>query len=402
MKDQWGAFCSSDIRADATAEGALSGLSFAVKDVFDIRGHAAGAGNPDWKRTHNVAKRHAVAVEQLLSSGARLAGLTHTDELMFSLNGENWHYGTPVNPKAKQRIPGGSSSGSAVAVAAGLVDFALGTDTGGSVRIPASYCGIYGFRPTCGAVPMQGVIPLAPSFDTVGWFANDNRILLEVGKVLLPRESVRREPPAFKRIWIGEDGFALLESGIREEVMPTVQRLVSAASLPSASVLIAEEGLEEWMRVFRILQGAEIWNTHGAWIRSANPRFGPDIAERFRWSSSLEGRDTRPEEQAREAIRSRLLGLLGDDGLLILPTAGEGAPPRNTKGRALEKRRKRSLMLCCISGLAGLPQVTLPWASAGGLPLGVSLIAAPRQDLRLLHFARQLAAGIGTLDHVER
>jgi len=399
MKDQWGAFCDSELRAEATGEGLLSGLSFAVKDVFEIEGHVSGAGNPDWKRTHQAATRHAAAVELLLSGGARLVGTTHTDELMFSLNGENHHYGTPVNPKAKQRIPGGSSSGSAVAVAAGLVDFALGTDTGGSVRIPASYCGICGIRPTHGAVPMRGVIPLAPSFDTVGWFAAGTEVLLKVGKVLLPRDDEGGKRP-FRRIWIGEDGFGILEPGVRQEAMAAVRRILSAAALPAESVKVAEEGLEEWMRVFRILQGSEIWNTHKDWIRAVNPSFGPEIAERFRWSSTLENRDTSPEEKTREAIRSRLIGLLGDDGLLIMPTAAGAAPLRNTKGTELEERRKRTLMLCCAAGLAGLPQVTLPWASADGLPLGVSLIAGPRQDLRLLQFAHRLSMVIGKFNPI--
>lgn len=169
--------------------GPLSGLSFAVKDVFDIKGNTSGAGNPDWLRTHPPAESTAPALLALLQRGAALEGTTQTDELMYSLNGENAHYGTPINPVAPDRIPGGSSSGSAVAAAAGLVDFAIGTDTGGSIRIPSSYCGLYGFRPTHGAVSTEGLIPLAHSFDTVGWMSRDVNILLKTGCVLLKKTS---------------------------------------------------------------------------------------------------------------------------------------------------------------------------------------------------------------------
>src|SRR6201997_2268337 len=156
-----------------TGPGPLAGLDFAVKDLIDVAGHITGGGNPDWLRTHAAAARSAPVVEKLLAAGAALRGKTITDELAFSLEGGNAHYGTPLNPACPDRIPGGSSSGSASAVAARLVDFALGTDTGGSVRVPASFCGLFGFRPTHNAIPLTGVVPFAPSYDTIGWFASD-------------------------------------------------------------------------------------------------------------------------------------------------------------------------------------------------------------------------------------
>jgi len=396
MMDQWGAFCHPRIVLDPSGKGPLDGLTFAVKDVFDIEGYACGAGSPDWKRTHAPADRHAEAVASLLANGAKLVGMTQTDELMFSLNGENYHYGTPLNPKAVRHIPGGSSSGSAVAVAAGLADFALGTDTGGSVRVPASYCGIYGIRPTHGAVPVKGVIPLAPSFDTVGWFANDPQTLLAVGCVLLAgmREDAGSCQP-YRRFFVGKDLFAVLEPDDERALTEAVRRLFDAVSDPPQSVTVAEEGLDEWMRVFRRLQGAEIWQTHGDWIRSVKPRFGPGIAERFNWSSTLQDSDMSGEKEARNRIRGRMLELLGDDGLLVLPTAAGTAPLRNTQGEAMEAKRNRTLMISCVSGLAGLPQVTVPWASAGGLPLGISFVAGPGHDLRLLHFVGELARKTG-------
>src|SRR6056300_1661103 len=188
LEDELGAFCADrDVHIAGSAPGELAGLTFAAKDVFDIAGFRTGAGNPDWLRTHPPATITASAVQRLLDAGATLVGKTHTDELTYSLNGENFHYGTPVNPNAPGRIPGGSSSGSAAATAGGLVDFALGTDTGGSVRLPASNCGIFGFRPSHGLIDNDGVVPLSPAFDTVGWFARDGGLLQRVGNILLEK-----------------------------------------------------------------------------------------------------------------------------------------------------------------------------------------------------------------------
>ena len=161
-----------DARVSGAPSGPLAGLTFAAKDNLDVLGFASGCGNPRWLETHpDPAPAHAPAVAALLNAGASLVGKTQMDELAWALTGENAHYGTPKNPAAPSRVPGGSSSGSAVAVAAGFCDVALGTDTAGSVRVPAGYCGIFGFRPTHGAVSLAGCVPLAPSFDVVGVFA---------------------------------------------------------------------------------------------------------------------------------------------------------------------------------------------------------------------------------------
>src|SRR6188768_3826585 len=167
-----------------TRTGPLDGLTFAVKDLIDVAGHRTGCGNPTWLATHPPATVSAICVEQLLAAGATCLGKTITDEIAFSLLGENHFYGTPLNPAAPDRVPGGSSSGSASAVACGLVDFAVGTDTGGSIRVPASNCGIFGLRPSHGLISVAGVMPFAPKLDTVGLFARDIDILQRATAVL--------------------------------------------------------------------------------------------------------------------------------------------------------------------------------------------------------------------------
>ena len=176
MQDDVNAFVSL-FDLSGVPGGALSGLSFGAKDLFDISGHVTGYGNPEWARTHAPAVNTAFAVQALLDAGASLKGKTHTDELAYSLMGVNAHYGTPRNSADPRRVPGGSSSGSAAAVAAGLVDIGLGSDTGGSVRMPASFCGVWGLRSTFGLIPLEGAMPFTRSFDTVGWFAKDGDLM---------------------------------------------------------------------------------------------------------------------------------------------------------------------------------------------------------------------------------
>src|SRR5215218_2348723 len=188
--DEVGAFIPGPRRdIPGAADGPLAGLDFAAKDLFDVAGHPTTYGNPDWARTHPPAAGTAPCVSALLGAGARLRGKTKTVELAYGLTGENVWHGTPINPAAPDRFPGGSSCGSAAAVAAGLVDFAMGSDTGGSVRIPASYCGVFGIRPSWGAVSLAGACGLGPSFDTAGWFAARAGVLARVGDVLLPQDN---------------------------------------------------------------------------------------------------------------------------------------------------------------------------------------------------------------------
>lgn len=385
MNDKWNAFVNKELNIEPTGSGRLNGLMFAVKDVFEIQGYTSKAGNPDWLRTHSHANKNAPIIDRLLENGAILKGTTHTDELMYSLNGENFHFGTPVNPKAPDRIPGGSSSGSAVAVSSGLVDFALGTDTGGSVRIPSSYCGIYGFRPTHGVVPIEGVIPLAKSFDTVGWMARDPKLLLDVGHILIDGQSTKG---CFNSVFIGEDAWAVLDIENKEALLtfiPTLEEITDHTEW----IEISEAGLSGWSNTFRIIQGLEIWREHGEWIRKENPKFGPGIAERFQWTSTLKKSENIPKYELRKKIRQSLSNLLGEEGLLVIPTAPGAAPLLNFHGEKAEQYRAKTMQLSCIAGLAGLPQITLPLVEVSGLPIGLSFIANHFQDLKLLQWANE-------------
>ncbi|WP_059043528.1 amidase [Paenibacillus rubinfantis] len=392
QNNKYGAYMNPDLVIRPTSRGMLDGTTFAVKDVIAIRGHVSSAGNPAWLRSHQPAEEHAEAVQRLLAAGAELRGVTHTDELMYSLGGENIHYGTPINPRARGRIPGGSSSGSAVAVASNSVDFALGTDTGGSVRVPASYCGIYGFRPSHGAVDMRGVIPLAPRFDTIGWMARSPELLLRVGEVLLASAKTAEAEDAGRsvpRLLLAKEAWALIDPSCGDRWSEPLCSLQAGAAA-TVEISVAEEGLEAWKEAFRVLQASQIWATHGAWIREANPAFGPDIAARFAIAEQMAGQDHSRAEALQHSIVRRLYDLLGDDGVLVIPTVPGGAPLAGGKGEELERNRNGALTLCCIAGLAGLPQVTLPVEGPEGLPLGLSVIAGPGRDLRLLAWINQV------------
>ena len=390
MHDKLGAFCNDrNVQLTGSDSGPLSGLTFAAKDVFDIAGFRTGAGNPDWLRTHSPAQATASAVQKLLDAGASLVGKTHTDELTYSLNGENHHYGTPVNPNAPDRIPGGSSSGSASATAGGLVDFALGTDTGGSVRLPASNCGIFGFRPTHGSVPNDHVVPLAPSFDTVGWFARDADILERVGHVLLDNGTTDERPP---RLLVAMDALVLVSDKAHPEVDAAIGTIAKELG-PAHEVNLYGGQEEEWMNSFRLLQGAEVWQSHGGWIRGNQPVFGPEIHERFEWAASIDSELLPQAQETRARVIRHLDELLGQDGVLCIPSSPSIALLKNSRGEELEQFRSHALALLCAAGLAGLPQVSLPLASHDGCPLGVSLVGPRGADFRLLILAKAACFG---------
>jgi len=385
--DALGAFCRhTHVALEGSGSGPLKGLSFGVKDIYDIAGHKTGFGSPDWLATHEPATRTAPVVAALLAAGAGMAGKTQTDELTYSLNGENAHYGTPQNINAPGRIPGGSSSGSAAAVAGGLVDFALGSDTGGSVRAPASFCGVYGIRPTHGRVSLEGACPLAKSFDTAGWFARDAALLERVGRVLLGDAPV----PVQGSVLLAEDAFALLDPAARAALQPALSRATAVLGAPH-KVTVSAEGLPQWFQAFRILQGAEIHAQLGEWVARVKPKLGPGVKERIEWTATIKPAEIAQAQATRDAARVRMDALLANNAVLLLPTVPDIAPLLNTPPAQLDDFRAKAMSLLCIAGLAGLPQVTLPLAALHSCPLGLSLVAARGNDALLLSLARRIA-----------
>ena len=387
LSDPVNAFCDYGLVSLPSRVGPLDDLSFGVKDLFDIAGLPTGAGSPAWLATHPVPAATAPAVQRLLDAGARLLGKTRTDELAWSLNGQNAHYGTPVNTAAPGRIPGGSSSGSAAATAAGLVDFALGSDTGGSVRLPASYCGIYGLRTTHGRVPVEGAVPLSPSFDTVGWFARDPVVLARVGAVILGSGGPAAGPT---KVMIAEDLFAFAGESVSAALGPAVARFESMFG-PAPRITVAGDRLEDWRDAFRVLQAAEAWRSHGEWFSVAKPDLGPGIRERFAAAAQLDPAGVVEAQVMRETIRRRLLDLMGPGTVLIAPVTPGIAPLLTTSAPDLEAFRAKALAILCLAGHAGLPQISLPLGHLDGCPLGLGLIGAPGEDERLLEMACRLA-----------
>jgi amidase len=380
-----------------TDSGPLDGLRFAVKDTIDVAGFKTGCGNPTWRDSHPAAVVHAVCLEQLLRAGARCVGKTISDELAFSLLGENHFYGTPLNAHAPDRVPGGSSSGSASAVACGLVDFALGTDTGGSTRIPASNCGIWGFRPSHDFISVAGVNPLAPSFDTVGVLARSADVLAKVGLVLLAAPVSASKPAT---IYLIRDAFALADADVqgalsepRRQLRETFGGAVLESSLQELVPDDTGHSFAPWAETFCVIQWAEIKNSLGAWIANAKPEFGPEIAASFQLVSQLDHRRIAEAVQRREQYFRSLHEFLGPDDLLCIPTTPalaprKGDPPkRSSSGSGYYPR---ALSLTSVAGMGRLPQVSLPIADADGVPVGLSLLARHGQDSFLLQVAETL------------
>lgn len=358
--------------------GPLQGLTFAVKDLFDVAGQITGGGNPDWRKQAQPASVHAPVVAELLDAGASLVGKTMTDDLACGMLGENRHYGTPRNPRYPEFVPGGSSSGSVSAVAAGTVDFALGTDTGGSIRVPASFCGIYGMRPTHGALSTHGVLPQTPLFDTVGWFARDRLTLERIGMTLLPSDS-----HACARKIVG--AASLLEISDAAVQMHFCKRL-AALEVPTAADL-APLTLEEVRRVYWRTMGRQLWQLYGNWFRQTQPTLAWGLAERFEEASKVTANDFQEASEERQSLASRLHQLLADGSIWVFPTTP--SPPLKLK-QPLEIQaayRAFTLRSTGLAAIAGLPQVSIPAGEVNGAPVGLSLLGARGSDRALLRLA---------------
>ena len=376
------------VRIPGAPNGPLAGLTFAAKDLFDVAGYPTGGGNPDWARQNPVPTRHAWAVQRLLDAGATLIGKTITDEVSLGILGENPFDGTPLNPAAPDRVPGGSSSGSASAVAQGLCDVALGTDTGGSVRVPASFCGLYGIRPTHGRLDLTGMLSQAPSSDTTGWFARDATTFARVSEVMLG-EPIPATLPT--RLVVAVDTFGFADTGTAGVLQPLVQAL-AALMKDVRDDLLAPAGLTAWARAQRTLQPWEAWQTFKPWLERDNPRLQYSVARNLARAAAIPDSEREWAALVRSEARARMTWLLPPGTILCMPTTPFPAPLKGQPLTALEPIRARILGLAALGGLTGVPQVSVPGASVNGLPVGLSLVGGHGADAMLVAVARAMEA----------
>ncbi|XP_061362655.1 translocon at the outer membrane of chloroplasts 64-like [Gastrolobium bilobum] len=411
MKQDFGAFIQKlqllppPQPAPPKAPHPLTSLTFVLSDIFDVDGHVTTFGHPEWARTHEAASQTSPVVSALVEGGATCIGTTVVDELAYGISGENKHYGTPTNPAVPARIPGGSSSGAAVSVAANLVDFALGIDTIGGVRLPAGFCGILGFRPSYGAVSHNGIIPVSKSLDTVGWFAKDPDILRRVGHILLQAPVVIQRNP--QQIFIADDCFQHINvplDRISQVVIKSTEKLFGrqvlkhinleeylCTKLPSLKELSNQNrngelkaSLKSLTNVMKFLQRHEFRLMHKEWINIVKPDLHPavsaDLHEKF------EGSDVELEncKSVRNEMRAAVNSLLKDEGILVIPTVAD--PPAKSGGKEIlsEDYQSRAFSLLSIASISGCCQVTVPLGFYDKCPVSVSLIAQHGGDRFLL------------------
>ncbi|MBI37733.1 MAG: amidase [Alphaproteobacteria bacterium] len=383
-------FCSHEnIKIKGANNGPLKKLTFAVKDIIDVAGSVTGAGNIKFFEEGSPALKNAEIVQMLLDAGADLEGKTITEEFAYGLIGENFHYGTPRNGAAPERIPGGSSSGSASVVSNGQVDFALGTDTGGSVRVPASFCGIYGLRPSHGRVPINGVMPLAPSLDTCGWFARTPELMKLVGEVALDW----KQPGVGTGLYLARDTFSVLDEESKSALAAAIDSLAKLVGPPEeidVGVIPGMQELGDWAKVMQVVRGSEAAASRLDWIKEFNPDMGPGFRERFE-SGGLYSQDEITEAvNKREIIKTYLDKLLSDNIIMVVPAAPTPAPPVSSQEKVYDNLRNKNELYNCIAPLGQLPQISLPMGNVKGLPIGLGVIGRYGSDELLLEIANEL------------
>lgn len=366
--------------------GPLKGLTFAAKDVFKILGSTYGNGHPEWLRTNSPDDFTSSLIVRLLESGADLAGKTVCDELCFSISGENWHYGSPINPHDPRRYAGGSSSGTGAATAGGLVDFGIGSDCLGSVRVPASYNGLLGLRPTYERIPNDGEAPYCKSMDVLAYVAKEPETFKRVSGVMLGEDKFKT---TFNKMIIAKDCFAAVNKDVQEALQPAVAYIAEHVSSVEETN-ISLEGLDNWVETFQHIQGYEVWESYGSWIRKYNPRLSRGPKERLEWASTITMQQYKDAYSRREFIIDRIHNLLSNDTLIIMPTAASIAPLRSAPSEEINAVRKQSSLLLCVSPLTNTPQLTLPMIKQNNVPLGISLLGPIDSDLSLAEFGAEI------------
>jgi amidase len=371
------------------AGGALAGVRIAVKDLFDVAGFAVGAGNPSFLRSSAAATETAPSVTALLRAGARVVGIAQTDEFAYSIAGANVHSGTPPNPRVPGGLPGGSSSGPASAVALGQADLALATDTAGSIRVPASYQGLWGLRTSHGSVSRDGVLPLAPSFDTVGWLTRSPGVLRAAAVASLDAALQR---PAAARFAVCTRLVFAADEGVQAAFVDAIDGLERSGLLPAVDIITVDP-LAELFETFRTVQAAEAWHTHGDWVDAHPGTLGADVRSRFAFASLIDADEESGHRSDLLVARERLDAAL-DGRILLLPSASSTAPARNAPDARIEAIRTATLSMTCLAAIGGYPSVSLPGLDVAGAPLGLSLVGPRHTDLALLDIAEGLAAGL--------
>lgn len=385
-EDRAGAFMPHNITEPirGSGQGPLAGKTFAVKDLYHIAGRKVSNGNPDYYDWVEPKTKTSVAVQQLLDAGADIVGITVCDEFFYSLSGDNAHYGAPRNLRAPGRMPGGSSSGSAAAMGAEMCDFSLGSDTGGSVRVPASFCGLYGIRPSHGRVDLSNAHPMAPSFDTAGWFTNDAELFRDIGPVLLDGNATAGTP---ERMLVLTDTFERATPDVKQALETVLAAAADILPTGEPVAVAGEDTLDIWWDAFRVIQAGEVKQTNVPWVEEHEPKLGPGIRERFAMAAAITAEETNAANAVRERVRKRVLSLAVPGTILCLPTAPVIAPPLDAGSEDLEFFRANTMALTCISGHTGLPQIAIPAANVDGCPIGLSFIGWPGGDEALLDLA---------------
>ncbi len=378
-------------------EGPLAGLSFAVKDLFAIKGYRIGAGNPTFLDSSRAETTTAPAVGDLLSGGASLRGIARTDEFAYSIAGDNVHYGTPPNGALAGALPGGSSSGPATAVATGQAAVGLATDTAGSVRVPASYQGLWGLRTTHNLVPRQGMLPLAQSFDTIGWLTRDGATLQRVadwclsfgGSGSTESEFGASDSDLDLRFTVPEEILAAAEPETRAAFEALVARVKDHAEVTTVSI----GRLDDYYDPFRVVQAAEAWRNNGDWLTAHPNATGPAVAERFRIAATITAEDESAARAALKPLRARLEDLVAGT-VFLLPTVPGPAPMRTLRGERVDSVRQATLRMTAPAAVAGLPAISVPLLTVpsplGRAPVGVCLISRAGTDIALVRLARRL------------
>ncbi|XP_015089115.1 outer envelope protein 64, mitochondrial [Solanum pennellii] len=384
----------------------LSGLSFAIKDNIDVQEYVTGFGSPAWKQTHEAATKTAVVVTALLKNGSTCVGKTIMDEFGLGITGENVHYGTPTNPKLPSHIPGGSSSGSAVAVAAGLVDFALGTDMTGCIRVPAAFCGVFGFRPSHGAISTVGVLPVSQSLDSIGWLARDPSVLHRVGHVLLQIPSI--EPKRTRCFVIADDLFQLCNVP-KQKTVYVVTKVIEklsgyqapkhlnlgqyiASNVPSLKGFIEQSTIQQngmstlraLSSVMFLLQRYEFNTNYEEWMKAVKPRLGSQVTNHIAAADTLAPENIKVLYKVRTEMRVAMQNLLKNDGILVLPTVAD--PPLKLKSRKglYAEVHDRAFALLGIASMSGCCQAAIPFGEHENYPISLSFIAYHGTDKFLL------------------